>query len=107
MGKMMKQVWVCLLLLSASLAKDSRKTSHRRVGPGTPGGPPTQGAAIKKSKIKMIKYKNKWWKIKTRKKHSGSGQDYQNNDSEDKTGDCSSNVHGSVGFAIDTTASMA
>ena len=71
---MMKQVWVCLLLLAGSLGSDSRKTSHRIVGP------------VKKSKVKMIKYKNRWWKIKTRKKHSESGRDYQNyDDSKDET----------------------
>merc|ERR1711974_246574 len=61
------------------------RTSHQKAGPGAAGGPPlpTQGAAVKKSKIKIIKHKNNWWKIKTRKKHSGSGLDYQN--SEDKT----------------------
>ena len=39
---LMEQVWVCLLLLAASLGSDSRKTSHQIVGQRIPGGPHTQ-----------------------------------------------------------------
>ena len=34
----------------------------------------------------MVKYKNKLWKIKTRKDHSEYGQDYQDGDVETKEG---------------------
>ena len=36
------------------------------------------------TKIKMAKHKNKKWKIKTWMKHSRSGNDYQNDDQNDK-----------------------
>ena len=34
--------------------------------------------------IKMVKHKNKWWKIKTRQEHSEHGKDYQNEEAENK-----------------------
>ena len=36
--------------------------------------------------IKMVKYKNKLWKIKTRKDHSEYGHDYQDGEVETKEG---------------------
>ena len=71
--------------------------------------------AVKDDKIKtqIVNHGNEWWKIKT-----GIGEDYQYNHSDDEFQDesdvgvpnegsgtgCSSNQHGSVGFAIDTTS---
>ena len=39
---MMKQVWVCFLLLEAFLGSNSGRLSHRKAGPAAAGGPPTQ-----------------------------------------------------------------
>ena len=36
--------------------------------------------------MKMVKYKKKLWKIKTRKDHSEYGHDYQDGDVETKEG---------------------
>ena len=36
--------------------------------------------------VKIVKHKNKRWKIKTRKEHSEYGHDYQNGDVEAKEG---------------------
>ena len=75
--------------------------------------------AVKDDKIKtqIVNHGNEWWKIKT-----GIGEDYQYNHglwhSDDEFQDesvaealtkgdgtdCSSDQHGSVGFAIDTTS---
>jgi len=75
----------------------------------------TQEAKI--SKPYKIKHRNTLWKIKTTNEEDGEnhgvefGEDYQDSDvpcscTQDEN-ICSSDKHGSVGFAIDTTASMA
>ena len=95
---MMKQVWAPLLLLgsggntlgleyfytisSTAVAAETQGRSRRQVKIKTQTNKQFQGAA----NMRMVKHKNKMWKIKTRKEHSEYGQDYQYGAVETKEG---------------------
>ena len=51
-----------------------------------------------------VRQRNKWWLIKTTNNEEGGeyGMDYQDDDNTEPV--CSSDKHGSVGLAIDTTS---
>ena len=86
---MMKQVRALLLLLgfgektlnleffftisSTAVAAETQGRAQRQVKIKTQTNKKFQGAA----NMKMVKHKNKLWKIKTRKEPSEYGQDYQ------------------------------
>ena len=55
-------------------------------------------------KSKQNTHRNKWWEIKTTNNEEGRDHsvDYQDNDNTEPV--CSSDKHGSVGLAIDTTS---
>ena len=58
----------------------------------------------KKSQTNKVRHRNKWWLIETTSNEEGGeyGVDYQDDDNTEPV--CSSDKHGSVGLAIDTTS---
>ena len=58
----------------------------------------------KKSQTNKVGHRNKWWLIETTSNEEGGeyGVDYQDDDNTEPV--CSSDKHGSVGLAIDTTS---
>ena len=59
----------------------------------------------KKSQTNKVRHRNKWFLIETTNNEEGGeyGVDYQDSD-DDYDPVCSSDKHGSVGLAIDTTS---
>ena len=67
---------------STAVAAETQGGSRRHVKIKTQTNKQFQGAA----NMRMVKHKNKMWKIKTRKEHSEYGQDYQYGAVETKEG---------------------
>ena len=74
----------------------------------------TSSEQAKKSQTNKAGHRNKWWLIETTNNEEGEttnneeegeyGLDYQDDDNDNTEPICSSDKHGSVGLAIDTTS---
>ena len=93
--------------------RDRSEVNHRKMSPSWPLSLILFLSCLcflaegKKKKTNKARHRNKWWLIETTNNEKGGeyGVDYQDDQDNDSTEPvCSSDKHGSVGLAIDTTS---